>query len=173
MFQRILQLVFLILLTAAVSFSVNAQSNNPFEPRKEEIPQNIKETLAKQRIEAEKKDYDELLKRGEEALKLSEELDKSFAASNSLSSEDRKKLDRLEKLVKKIRSDLGGDDDDETAVSEDNSPLSMANAFKVLQENTVKLVAELKKSTRYTISAVAIKSSNLLLKIVRFMRLGK
>ncbi len=163
----------MLLLTVAVSFTVNAQSNNPFEPRKEELPQGIKESLAKQRIQREKQDYEELLKRGEEAVKLSEELDKSFAAGKLLSSEDRKKLDRLEKIVRKIRSDLGGDDDEQAAVKEEDSPLSMANAFKVLQENTVKLVDTLKKSTRYTISAVAIQSTNLLLKIVKFMRLGR
>ena len=162
-----------MLLTTAASFGVSAQSNNPFEPRKEDVPQNIKENLAKQRIQRDKEDYQELLKRGEEAVKLSEELDKSFAAGNSLSSEDRKKLDRLEKLVRKIRSDLGGDDDEQTSVKEEDSPFSIENAFKVLHENTVKLLDELKKSTRYTVSAVAIKSSNMLLKIVKFMRFGR
>lgn len=173
MFSKVFKILFLLLLLAAASFSIHAQFSNPNEPRKEDLPQGIKENLAKQRIEQEKKDYEELIKRGEEAMKLSEELEKAFAANNTLSSDDRKKLDRLEKLVKRIRSDLGGDDDEETSVSDEDTPLSMANAFQVLKENTVKLVEQLKKSTRYTISAVAIKSTNLLLKVVRFMRFGK
>lgn len=162
-----------MLLLAAFSICVNAQIGNPNNPNKEELPQGIKETLAKQRIARDTKDYEEMLERGEEALKLSESLEKSFAANNALSADDRKKIERLEKLVKRIRQDLGGDDDKETAVDEEKTPLSMGNAFKVLQENTVKLVAELKKSTRYTISAVAIQSTNLLLKIVQFVRFGK
>jgi hypothetical protein len=182
MFSKFLKLIFSLLFLAACPIFVSAQACNPIEPQqdirrtpvKEEVPQGIKENLAKMCIEQQKKEYAELLKRGDEALKLSEELEKSFSSSNTLSSEDKKKLDRLEKLVKKIRSDLGGDDDgQENEVSEDNEPLSMANAFNVLKENTVKLVSELKKSTRYTISAVAINSSNLLLKVVKFLRFVK
>ena len=140
-------------------------------PRTEDLPQNIQESLAERRIEQEKKDHEELLKRGEEALKLSADLEKSFAANNKLSSDDRKKLDRLEKLVKKIRSDLGGDDADPDA--EEQTPSTVQGAVKFIQENTVKLVDELKKTTRYTISAIAIQSSNLLLKAVRIIRFGQ
>jgi hypothetical protein len=42
-----------------------------------------------------------------------------------------------------------------------------------LQNNTVKLVDELRKTTRYSVSVVAVESSNLLLKVVRFLRFGK
>ncbi len=182
MFSKLSKLIFSMLLLATFSICVHAQvcsqNNEPQSmgrtPQKEEVPQGIKENLAKMCIEQQKKEYAEMLKRGDEALKLSEELEKSFAANNALSGEDRKKLDRLEKLVKKIRSDLGGDDDGkEIETSEDNSPLSTGNAFKVLQENTVILVDELKKSTRYTVSAVAIQSSNMLLKAVKFLRFVK
>ena len=111
-----------------------------------------------------------MIKRGDEALELSEDLEKAFAANNSLSAEDRKKLERLEKIVKKIRSDLGGDDDGKAVQTDDeNTPLTMGNAFQVLRENTVKLVDIMKKSTRYSVSAVAIESSNVLLKVVKFL----
>ncbi len=172
-----------LLLSAAFPLCVNAQmcSNNQEEipnmrrnPPKEEVPQGVKENLAKMCIEKQKKEYSEMLKRGEEALKLTGELEKAFAVNNSLSIEDRKKLERLEKIVKKIRSDLGGDDDGkEIEANENDSPISMSNAFNVLKESTVKLCDELKKTTRYTISAAAIHSSNLLLKVVKFLRFGK
>ena len=153
---------------------VNAQidaSTSSGNPKKEEFPKNIQETLAKQRIEQEKKDYDELLMRGEEALQLTQELEKSFADNNTLSATDQKKLDRLEKVVKKIRRELGGDDDDnENSEATEKAPNNLQSAFKSLQDNTVKLVNELKKSTRYTVSVVAIQSSNLLLKVVKFLR---
>jgi len=182
MISKFSKLIFSMLFLAAFSICVQAQICNQNEPQqdirrtppKEEVPQGVKENFAKMCIEQQKKEYAEMLKRGDEALKLSEEIEKSFAAGNALSAEDRKKLERLEKLVKKIRGDLGGDDDgNENEVSEDNEPISMANAFSVLKENTLKLVSELKKSTRYTISAVAIKSSNLLLKVVKFLRSGR
>ncbi|HEY0426558.1 MAG TPA: hypothetical protein VGC76_02010 [Pyrinomonadaceae bacterium] len=175
MFFKFLQFIFLLTLVTLASVCVNAQvdaSSPNGRPRQEEdLPKSIKENLAKGRIEQEIKEHEELLKRGDEALELCDELEKSFVANNKLSSEDYKKLDRLEKLVRKIRSDLGGDDDDANA--EEKNPSTVENAFKILQENTVQLVDELKKSTRYSISVLAIESSNVLLKVVRFLRFKK
>ena len=142
--------------------------------RREELPQNIKETMAKQRIEREKKEYEELLEKSQEAVRLSEELEKSFAVSNQLSGEDRKKLDRLEKLLKKIRSELGGDDEGELEIDfEKESPSTIGSAFQTLQKNAAQLFSEIKKSTRYSVSVVAIRTSNVLLKLVKFIRFGK
>lgn len=153
----------------------DASTWNGRPPKKEELPKNIQETMAKQRIAREKKEYEELLERSEEAVKLSEELEKSFAVSNRLSSEDQKKLDRLEKLVKKIRGDLGGDDDDadEEENPKNKKPSTMGTAFKTLKTNAADLFSEIKKSTRYSVSVVAIQTSNALLKLVKFIRFGK
>ncbi|MBA2605435.1 MAG: hypothetical protein H0U96_01030 [Acidobacteria bacterium] len=143
---------------------------------KEDYPKSIKESLAKQRIETEKKDFQELLARGEEVAKLSHELEKSFAQNNSLTPEDEKKLNRVEKLVKKIRSEIGADsvgDDERGEIEPEEKPSNVLNALKSLQSTTGKLVAELKKQTRHTVSVVAIQSSNILLKVVRFIRFRK
>lgn len=171
---RFIQIIFLLALVSLGALSVSAQydaSSRDGRPRTEELPDSIKENLAKGRIAQEKKEYEELLQRGDEALKLSEDLEKSFASNNRLSSADFKKLERLEKLVKKIRSDLGGDEDE--IVAEEKRPSNLENAFNMLKETTVKLVGELKKSTRYSISVIAIESSNILLKVVKFLRFGK
>jgi hypothetical protein len=169
---------FFAMFLAATAFSqIDASSPNGRPQPKEELPKNIMETLAKQRIEREKKDYEELVKRSEEAVKLSEELEKSFSNSNQLSTEDLKKLEKLEKLVKKIRGELGGDDDGEQGLNTDKDkneqPSTMVNAFKVLKSNTVQLFDEIKKSTRYSVSVIAIQTSNMLLKLVKFIRFGK
>jgi hypothetical protein len=172
MFFKILRLIFVAVLLSLTVVWVNAQTNTPdgSPGGKEDFPNGIKESLAKNRIEREKKDYEELLQNGEEALKLSESLEKNFAESQKLSAEDQKKLDRLEKLAKKIRRELGANDSDDTA---DEKPSSMLDAFKFLQDSTGKLVDELKKTTRYSVSVVAIQSSNTFLKIVKFIRFGK
>lgn len=169
--------IFAMLFAVNAFAQVDAATPNGRPQPKEELPKNIQETLAKQRIEREKKDYEDLLKRSEEAVKLSEDLEKSFSNSNQLSSEDIKKLERLEKLVKKIRGELGGDDDEEQLnntdkdQTEENS--TMVNAFKTLQTNSVRLFDEIKKSTRYSVSVLAIQTSNALLKLVKFIRFGK
>src|SRR5438045_1575633 len=96
-FSTICFSVVFAMIFATTAFSqIDATSPNGRQP-KEELPKNIKETLAKQRIEREKKDYEELVQRSEEAVKLSEELEKSFSNSNQLSAEDLKKLEKLEK----------------------------------------------------------------------------
>ena len=166
-----------MLFSVAALSQIDASSPNGKPQQKEDLPKNIKETMAKQRIDREKKDYEELLKRSEEAFRLSEELEKSFTDSKQISSDDQKKLDRLEKLVKKIRSELGGDDDEgEQEFNEKDkleNPSTMGSAFDTLQKNAAKLFDEVKKSTRYSVSVVAIQTSNVLLKLVKFIRFGK
>ncbi len=178
MLSRLSHLFLIVfLLFAAEAYGQIDASTPSGRPRpQEELPKNIKETLAKQRIEREKKDYEELLEKSEEAVKLSEELEKSFSDSKQISDEDRKKLEKLEKLVKKIRRELGGGDDEEqeekiAEAAQQNSTLG--NALRNLQSNAVNLFNEIKKSTRYSISVIAIQTSNSLLKIVKFIRLSR
>jgi len=164
-FSHFIFTLFFLILGAGFA---NAQTS-----MKDELPKGVKETLARGRIEREKKDFEELLERGNEAVKLSSELEKSFAQTNQLSADDRKKLDRLEKLVKKIRQGIGGEDDDAKMVEAADRPSTVLNALETIKSNALKLVDELQKTSRYSISVVAVESSNLLLKVVRFLRFGK
>ncbi len=164
-------LIFLFLFSASII--VRAQfdtSTSSGRPRSEPLPQNILETLAKKQIEDNKKEFEALLKRGEEAVKMSFELQKSFVKHNKLTTQDQNKLKDLEKLLKRIRKDLGGADDEEDI---EEKPTSMGNALNSLKDSTENLYQEIKKTSRHTISAVAIKSSNTILYIVKFLRLGK
>ena len=173
-FFRLIFAVFLIsgaiiCANAQVSFPDAASNNGKETDSKDDYPKNVKETLAKGRIDREKKDYEELVQHGEEAAKLSDELSKSFAKQNKLSPEDQKKLDRLEKLAKKIRNELGGGDDD---TADENKNLTLSAAINTLQDTTAGLVDMIKKNTRYSVSVGTIESSNVLLKIVHFLRFG-
>jgi seryl-tRNA synthetase len=178
MFLKFSQLIFIAILFSLAVVCVDAQADPPEigspsgQKQKEDLPKGIKETLAKGRIDREKKDFEELLRNGEEALKLSETLEKTFTESNNLTAEDQKKLDRLEKLAKKIRRELGASDGDDAAEVVEK-PYSIHEALKTLQSSTGKLVAELKKTTRYSVSVIAIQSSNVFLKVVKFLRFGK
>jgi hypothetical protein len=171
---------FLILTAIGVSAQSDASTANGRAPEKEDIPKNIKESLVKHRIEKEKKDHDEMIERGEEALKLSEELEKSVRETNRLTAQDQAKLSRIEKIVKKIRSELGGDDDGD-ALPVDNAenkeliekPSALTTAVKQLQSTASKLLDELKKTTRFSVSVVAIQSSNSVLNVLKFIRFTK
>lgn len=180
MFYKFLKTIFFLTFFAASVIGVSAQSDLSGSGRAgqvEELPKGIMESLAKGRIEREKKDYQELLDRGEEAAKLGEELNKSFTKNNSLNIEDRKKLERLEKLSKKIREELGGKDSDASETTSEAEPnekfSSFSDAFDKLKSISAKLSGELKKTTRYSVSAIAIQSSNNILKLVRFLRQTK
>jgi hypothetical protein len=173
------------LLSAFVFTAVGiAQTNTPpksklsmKDDRDDDQPPSVGEMVEKQRILRQKKEYGEMLKRGDEALKLSEELETSFNESESLSPKDLERLAALEKVVGKIRGDLGGGDDDDkledSTGPENNARRDVVSAFKFLRSSTVRLVDELKKSSRFSISVAAVESSNAVIRIARFLRLKK
>ena len=175
---------FTVLLLMFGAAAIYAQPPDPIpdattrSPRRSRIdrPFGLDEMLAKQKAARDKKNHEEMLERGEEALRIANQLEASFNQNKNLSNQDKAKLQSLEKVVTKIREDLGGDDDDEdveAAKAEEPKPSNIEEAFRYLQSTTVKLVDELKKTTRFSISAIAIQSSNTVLKIVKFLRLRK
>ena len=186
MFLRFLILTIIALPLFGV-LSVRAQSDDfpdastrSGRPRREDPPaQGLREMLAKQRAERDKKDHQELLDRGDEALKLAQQLEASFEQHGGFSQEDRARLESLERTVVKIRKELGAENDDEpvkdpaTSAEEEPKPSNMEEAFNYLKSSTLKLVDELKKTTRFSVSVVAIQSSNTVLKLVRFLRFKK
>ena len=166
-------------------FSAQAQVDTPpsikirvTEDKDDGDANTIQEMLVKQQITRRKKEYDDMLKQGEDALKLSEELQNTFDANDNLSNQEIQKLQELEKIVSKIREELGGNGDDDnddlsTDSVENEARKSTPAAFKFLRETTIKLVDELKRSTRFSISVAAIRASNSVIKFARFLRLKK
>jgi hypothetical protein len=169
---KVLQLVLCIFFGSFFVISSNAQITNQADNsrgKEEEKSDSLKETMAKWKLKAEKKDYEELLKRGDEAEKLVIELTDTYKKNKQLTKEDAPKLDKLEKLVKKIRSEVGAEDDGE----EEDKPKDLVDAIKLLSENTANLVKELKKTTRHSISVVLVETSNTMLKLVKFIRFSR
>lgn len=173
-----------VLLAAGAAFAqppdpIPDASSRSGQRSRADRPFGLDEMLAKQRAARDKKNHEEMLERGDRALRLANQLEASYNRNQGFSSEDRDRLESLEALVLKIRKDLGGDDDDASDIADDSSaveeskPSTVEEAFKYLQSTTVKLVDELKKTTRFSISAVAIQSSNTVLKIVKFLRLRR
>lgn len=183
---RIFMIVMLALAGSIYSFAQAADNRSSLivKPGEDDDnadrPKSFKETMVKLRIEKEKKEYDEMIERGEKALKLSEELERAYAHNGRLTQNEFVKLDTVEKLVKKIRNDLGGDDEEEEMESSNfeepratERRLSPADAVKSFRDTTVRLMGELKKTTRFTISAAAIQTTNAVLKLTHFLRITK
>ncbi|HRH41789.1 MAG TPA: hypothetical protein PKY82_09110 [Pyrinomonadaceae bacterium] len=136
-----------------------------------DLPEGLQETIQKRRIKAEEKEFQELIQSGEEAVKISEELAKSYEETRKITPEDQKKLEKLEKIVKKIRNELGAEDDKEK--SPEDTPSSLSTALNNIKDNTVNLLGELKKRTKYSISVIAVESSNTIWKLVKFLRINR
>lgn len=177
--------IYLLVLLTGTLIAQNADGTSSLFPGRdprEEQPKSIKEQLEKLRIEQEKKDHQAMLDRGETALKISEELEKRVNTTSQLDTKDREKLESLEKLLKKIRTELGGDDDSDSAPDADaeapdpteakpnDRPKDVVDGIKSLRSTTIKLVDELKKTTRFTISAAAIQTTNAVLRITRILK---
>jgi hypothetical protein len=185
MISRLVKIaVFALLLTGAGAEAYSQPdlpdaSTSGRSGRSADTPMGVKEMLAKQRAERDKKDHQEMLDRGEEALRIANQLEASFNQSKEFSKQDQARLQSLEKVITKIRKELGGDDDVEVGDAnymrsdDEPKPSNMEEAFKFLRSTTVRLVDELKKTTRFSISVIAIQSSNSVLKLVKFLRLRK
>src|ERR1044071_451086 len=78
-----------------------------------EEPKSMQEMMKKMQIVQAKKDYDEMLDRGQQALKISQDVERDYTSKSQLSRSDLEKLDNLEKLIKKIRGELGGGNGDD------------------------------------------------------------
>jgi hypothetical protein len=175
-------------LALAACFSGNtiaqqADNQGSFGPGRNERdqPKTVRDFLAKRRAEKAKKDYEELLQRGDELLQLTAQLETAYERNKDLTAADLGKLEAVEKLAEKIRKSMGGDDD-----GEDDDPQALADpgekpvppagteeAVVDLKEMAVKLVDELKKTSRFGISVAAIQTSNSVLKLAKFLRLKK
>ena len=156
---------------------VSAQAEDRFPDehsrRREVPPVGVREMLEKMRIDKEKKDHDEMIARGEEVIKLADQLEKSLGdRGGQLSESDRTMLQSIEKDVKKIRNELGGSDDADDKPAEDEShsgPLTVSSAVSSLKSTSTALLDELKQSTRFSISVPAIEASNATLRLARFL----
>ena len=156
---------------------VSAQAEDSFpgeRSRRREMPPpvGVREMLDRMRIDKEKKDHEEMIARGEEVIKLADQLEKSFDDRGQLSQDDLAMLQSIEKDVKKIRSELGGNDDadDEAKETEGTSGgLTVSSAVSSLKSTSAALLQELKQSSRFSISVPAIEASNATLKLARFL----
>ncbi len=170
--------IFLIMLAAAGSVSGQSADNEVMFPneddRKRTRPStSIREMVQKQRAAKLRKEHEEMLKRGEEAMELVGQLDRSLESGGKLTKPDIEKLDRLEKLASRIRKDLGGGSDGtDRFEAEEKPPADVRQGFIALKESTEKLVKELNRTTRFTISATAIQTSNAVIKFARFLRIA-
>ena len=154
----------------ALAVSSSAQSSMPTSaPTPDDKLEKIEEEMRiKRAISSAQKEHKENLQRAELLSCLGEELGTTFKQKNHLGRDDLKKLDKLEKLAKSIRSAAGGSDDAKDA---DGIPNELPAAISKMAEMAGALKSEVEKTPRQVISAAVIDQANVLLELIRRVRL--
>ena len=125
------------------------------------------EMRAKLVLKAEKKQYDENVARSREAAQLATQLAEVYTAKRTFGSDDGKKMERLEKLTKRIRNEAGGS---ETDPDVKDIPDAMEAAVKRMAEMADDLRKLVEATPRHVISASVIDEANKLLGLIQHVR---
>ena len=123
---------------------------------------------SKLEIKEEKKKYDEHVARAKEVSELATQISTSYEAKKTLSPEDEKKLERLQKLTKRIRNDAGGGDNSDDM--DKDIPAGMDQTLKKVSAMAEELEKLVESTPRNVISAAVIDQANKLLGILQHIR---
>ncbi len=121
----------------------------------------------KLRVKEDKKRYDENVGRAREASELGSQLLKSFEARKVFNSDDSKKLERLEKLTRRIRNEAGGSESDPDVK---DIPGDFELAVKRLAEMSDELFKLVEKTPRLVVSAAVIDQANKVIGLIQHVR---
>jgi len=125
------------------------------------------EIRAKRLIKLAEKEHEDNLKRAREISQISQDLRAVATNSSAAPRPDLKKVDRLEKLTKKIRGEAGGEDDDVQII---DTPGDISSAVCKIAETADLLSKEVQKTPRQVVSAAVIDRANVLLQLVKILR---
>jgi hypothetical protein len=125
------------------------------------------EMRAKRAIKLAEKEHEDNLNRAKEISQIGQQLKTGVQTASALDRENTKKLDRLEKLTKKIRGEAGGEDDD---VQIANVPADIPSAVTQIADNADQLSKDVQKTPRQVVSAAVIDRANILLQLVKILR---
>lgn len=125
------------------------------------------EMRVKQNIKLLEKEYKQNVDRAREVAELGAQLRDAIKDGKPFGREETKKLERLEKLAKKIRDEAGGSDE-ETSLS--NPPGKLESVLSKLAEVAESLCKVVEKTPRQVISATVIEKANVLLQLTRLTR---
>ena len=125
------------------------------------------EIRAKRMIKMAEKDHQENLDRAKEIQQIGKELKESLQGKSALDRDGLKKIDRLEKLTKKVRGEAGGESEDLTIV---NPPKDLSDTVCQIGEKSESLSKEVQNTPRQVVSASVISSANILLELIKIAR---
>ena len=125
------------------------------------------ELRAKRAIRLAEKDHEENLKRAREIAQIGKELNDNLKEKPLLDRDSLKKVERLEKLTKKVRGEAGGEDEE---VEMPNRPADLPSTLAKIGEASESLSKEVIDTPRQVVSASVIGKANVLLELIKMVR---
>jgi hypothetical protein len=125
------------------------------------------EMMARREIKVAEKERQENLDRAREAAQLAAEIHSAFNKNQALGRTEMKKLERLEKLTRRIREQAGGSDGEVTV---DYPSGQLESILEKLAEMSETMRKGVEKTPRQVVSAYVIERTNELLEIIRYVR---
>src|SRR5215208_1778347 len=147
-----------------------ADEPSPRAQRASDFGRPEEEMLRRAEIRREEETHKEMVERAGEAAQIGDELLTSFKKNNSLNRDDLKRLERLEKLARKIRGSAGGSDDDEEL---SDPPGRIEGAVTRLAKLAGDLKESVSKTSRLVVSGNVIRHSNEMIELIRHIRTFK
>ena len=126
------------------------------------------EMRKKLEIKEEKKRYDEHVARAKEVSQLASQVSHSYETHKALSAEDDKRIERLEKLTKRIRNDSGGAENRDDV--DRDIPEGMDQTLKKISEMANELEKLVENTPRNVVSAAVIDQANKMLWLIQHIR---
>ena len=125
------------------------------------------EIRAKRAIKLAEKEHDDNLKRAREIAEIGKKLQETLKDKSVVDRDSLKKVERLEKLTKKIRSEAGGEDEDVTI---ENKPSDLCDTVTKIAEASESLSKNVQDTPRQVVSASVIGKANVLLELLKMVR---
>lgn len=146
-----------------------ARTGDPPRDDKDQTPMGSfeDEIRAKRAIKLAEKDHEQNLERARELSEIAKALQAALKDKTSIDRDSAKKLERLEKLTKKIRNEAGGDDEEVKIV---DPPKDIATAIKQIADSAEALSKNVQDTPRQVVSASVIGNANVLLELIKLLR---
>lgn len=175
---RLLPTALLLLLCGSIAASAqtapkfpgNIPNDKPASGRQEEDPLQTlsqREMLREMELKREESDYKEHLARAKENAQLAVELKETYSRQKALNEPELKKLSRMEKLARQIRSRAGGEENKDELKE---APPQLETALERLAQLSTELQKKVESTPRQVVSAAVIKRANEVVELVKYIR---
>lgn len=125
------------------------------------------EMRAKHAIKLAEKEHKENLGRAREISQLGKELQENLKGKTTLDRNSLKKIERLEKLTKKIRGEAGGEEEEVDII---DRPADISTAAAKIADASEALSKNVQNTPRQVVSASVIGEANVLLELIKMLR---